>query len=229
AEEFLRKNVTLEAWQLVKIVKALNENGEATTLKTVADLARRNTKHTVSRKNAGKGKTKEKYKLDLDQVAGGKVDLTKDEIEYLLVDLLLLKYLEERYQRNKYSTSTYLICGPRADILSRHTKQSLLYAHDTKIEAVFRRKMKNPRGRRNEAKASPNQMANLINPDDIDDEFWDDDGDGEIAVVAGHQPSFVHPEDTSSDEDEWSISFRKKGLPPTKKIRISASNMNIVQ
>lgn len=74
----MHNDVTFEAWQLVKIVKALNESGEAVTLNFLADLARRNAKRTISQRNAGKGKMKEKQKLDLDHVAGGKVDLTRD-------------------------------------------------------------------------------------------------------------------------------------------------------
>lgn len=72
---------------------------------------------------------------------------------------------------------------------------------------------------------SDNLMTNSINLDDID-EFWNgDEDDGKVATGAiCHPRSFVHSvEDTSSDEDdEWSISFRKKGLPPMKKSRISA-------
>lgn len=78
-EEVVRKDVTLQAWQLVKIAKALYDSGANVTLNTLATLARGNAggQFEVSREKA-KGKTKEKHKLDLKEVAGGEVDLTKD-------------------------------------------------------------------------------------------------------------------------------------------------------
>ncbi|KAG6862899.1 hypothetical protein C0991_009575, partial [Blastosporella zonata] len=79
ADDVIHKNVTRQAWQLVKIAKALNESGANVTLNSLAALARGNAggSYEVSSRK-GKGKTKEKQKLDLDEVAGGEVKLRKD-------------------------------------------------------------------------------------------------------------------------------------------------------
>ncbi|KAG6878938.1 hypothetical protein C0992_006474 [Termitomyces sp. T32_za158] len=250
-EEVVRKDVTLQAWQLVKIAKALNDSGANVTLNSLATLARGNAggAFEVSRRKTGKGKMKEKHKLDLEEVAGGEVDLTKEEIEHLLVDLLLLRYLKEKYQQTAYSTNVYVACGPYASILSRHTQQSLANAHDLKIEAVFWRRVRKPRvsGEKSKAplssKAAGKRRRNSTDSEDneresIDVDLDDDDDDGEVVTEARvrhslRQATFkprnfvITVEDTDSDDDleddEWSISFRKKG-PPPKKPRISAGN-----
>lgn len=83
AGEVDRRDVTLEAWQLLKIATAVEQDGGSLTLNMLAGLARGvgggayEVSHGSGRKN-GKGKSKEKMAMDLDSVAGGAVDLTKD-------------------------------------------------------------------------------------------------------------------------------------------------------
>ena len=83
ARDVDRKDVTLEAWQLLKILTAVEQDGGNLTLNMLAGLARGagggmyDVSHGGGKKN-GKGKTKEKVALDLDDVAGGVVELTKD-------------------------------------------------------------------------------------------------------------------------------------------------------
>jgi ATP-dependent DNA helicase Q1 len=80
-----RKDVTLEAWQLLKITAAVQQDGVNLTLNMLAGLARGagGGVYEVSHNSGGKmgkGKAKEKEKLtmDLDDIAGGVVDLTRD-------------------------------------------------------------------------------------------------------------------------------------------------------
>jgi ATP-dependent DNA helicase Q1 len=77
--------VTLEAWQLLKITAAVQQDGGNLTLNMLAGLARGagGGVYEVShggggKKGKGKAKEKEKMTLDLDDVAGGVVDLAKD-------------------------------------------------------------------------------------------------------------------------------------------------------
>jgi hypothetical protein len=91
-----RKDVTVEAWQLLKITAAVQRDGGNLTLNMLAGLARGTgggvyeVSHGGGGKK-GKGKTKEKMTLDLDDVAGGVVELTKDVgLRSLLLSLVLL-------------------------------------------------------------------------------------------------------------------------------------------
>lgn len=89
-----RKDVTLEAWQILKIMRNIESQGGRVTLGMMADLIRGagggsfgTSKSTGnSRKGKGKSKEKEKAELDLDGIAGGKVGLNKD----VSFDILLL-------------------------------------------------------------------------------------------------------------------------------------------
>ncbi|GLB39373.1 putative ATP-dependent DNA helicase [Lyophyllum shimeji] len=150
AEQIDRRDVTFQAWQLVKITEALNQDGANITLNSLAALARGKAggAYEASRGGGGKkgkGKTKEKQMLDLNAVAGGEVDLTKDEIEHLLVQLLVQQYLEEKYQQTAYATNVYITRGPLAPRLSRHTAESLKNAPGMQIECIFRQKVKKPK------------------------------------------------------------------------------------
>lgn len=165
------------------------------------------------------------------------------EIEHLLIDLLILKYLGEKYLPTAYSTNVYIICGQFASILLGHTKQSLENAPDLKIESVFRRKIRKTRGKAPlSSKAAGKKRRNATDSDDDERENievdlcdQDDDYDDEKEAVRHSLPQAVLTqrrfvltmEDTDSDEDtadnDWSVSFRKKG-PPPKKPRISATN-----
>lgn len=87
-EEIDRRNVALETWQLLKIVSAVERDGANLTLNMLATLARGNGGGAYEviqggRGRKGKGKTKEKVGLDLDDVAGGKVNLSKDVSHFL--------------------------------------------------------------------------------------------------------------------------------------------------
>jgi ATP-dependent DNA helicase Q1 len=78
-----RKNVTVAAWQLLKITAAVQQGGGNLTLSMLAGLARGagGGAYEVSHGGGGqkgKGKAKEKIALDLDNIAGGAVELTKD-------------------------------------------------------------------------------------------------------------------------------------------------------
>ena len=74
-----RRDVTVQAWQLVRIVEAIAAEGGRVTLGMLADLARGagGGAFGVGSRN-GKGKSKEKVGLDLEAICGGKVDMSRD-------------------------------------------------------------------------------------------------------------------------------------------------------
>lgn len=79
---FDHKDVTVEAWQILKISDAANRLGGRITLNKLADLVRGNGGGALEvqegGRRKGKDKAKEKVDIDLEQIVGGKVGLSKD-------------------------------------------------------------------------------------------------------------------------------------------------------
>lgn len=73
-DTFERKDVTLAAWQIVKVVNAVKRAGGRLTLGMLADLVRGAKKGAFE---VSMGRKKQNQNIDLVAVAGGPVDLTK--------------------------------------------------------------------------------------------------------------------------------------------------------
>ena len=79
-EQVQKKDVTVEMWQVLKIMDHVIQDGANVTLKMLASLARGSAggAYEVSRGGKGRGKDKEKVNLDLKAIAGGPVNLTQE-------------------------------------------------------------------------------------------------------------------------------------------------------
>jgi hypothetical protein len=74
-----RKDVTLEAWKVLRVSQAISAEGGRTTLGMLADLVRGAGGGAFEVSGSrGKSKGQGKHKLDLDAVCHGKVDLRRD-------------------------------------------------------------------------------------------------------------------------------------------------------
>ncbi|KAJ3823997.1 P-loop containing nucleoside triphosphate hydrolase protein [Lentinula raphanica] len=153
-ESFDTKDVTVEAWQLLRIVDEVMRTGGSATLAKVVELARSTGKAAYSGANSdGKkgrkrfGERKEAVIMDLDVVCGGKVDMRKEDVETLVVDLLLQGYFKEHYHSTPYSTVVYLQLGKRAPRLLRVTSKEALAAETPRLSCSFRNVKRLPRGR----------------------------------------------------------------------------------
>ncbi|KAG6820211.1 hypothetical protein H0H93_003865 [Arthromyces matolae] len=241
-DEIVTKDVTLQAWQLVKIAQTVVEDGAKITLNNLATLARGNGGGQYDVGRGKKGKTKEKHKLNLEEVAGGEVNLSKEEIEHLLVDLLVRKYFKEDYLSTVYSTVVYIKCGPLAPSLSRHTRVTLASAPNLKIESIFRVKEKQSKKRKDPpGSKSAGKRKRAGTSSDSEDGMYDDDvADVEATITKAvkSRPPLPGPgaprgfilsqidtdDDDSEDENgDWSISFRQKAFP-TKKAKVSRNS-----
>jgi ATP-dependent DNA helicase Q1 len=76
-ETIEHKDVTIEAWQILKILEAVDAQGGRQTIAGLSDLARGLGGGSFEASGKRK-KSKEKVQLDYDAVAGGKVGLSKD-------------------------------------------------------------------------------------------------------------------------------------------------------
>jgi ATP-dependent DNA helicase Q1 len=90
-----RKDVTLATWQLLKIIQAVRKEGTKLTLSQLVTLARGGKKGAYEVKH---GRKKQQSTLDLDLVAGGPVELSKnvsgpsDMSVSLLSDIVLIVF-----------------------------------------------------------------------------------------------------------------------------------------
>lgn len=86
-ESITTRDVTLESWQILKVSERVSRDGGRLTVGMLSDLVRGAggggfvADPGAKRKGKGKGKateSKEKTSLDLDEIAGGKVALSKE-------------------------------------------------------------------------------------------------------------------------------------------------------
>ncbi|KIJ63080.1 hypothetical protein HYDPIDRAFT_176149 [Hydnomerulius pinastri MD-312] len=132
------KDVTVETWQLLKILEAVDAQGGRQTIAGLSDLARGLGGGSFD--TGGKRqKVKEKVQLDYDAVAGGKVGLSKDDIETLTVQLLVSRYLGEAFSSTAYTVNVYVIPGELALRLSRFSRADVVNGKGPRIQCSFKR------------------------------------------------------------------------------------------
>lgn len=81
-DTFVTKDMTLEAWRILKVAEEIHRNRARATLASLASLVKGSGSVDV-----GRGKNKEKMHLDLDEICGGKTELSK-EVALILISLV---------------------------------------------------------------------------------------------------------------------------------------------
>ncbi|KAJ4466310.1 ATP-dependent DNA helicase [Lentinula aciculospora] len=210
ADSFEVKDVTVEAWQLLKIIQEVVRGGGNATLAKTAELARRTGGagagggHGRKRGKKSSGGGKESVIMDLDAVCGGKVLLKKEDIETLLIELLLQRYLKEQYYSTAYSTVVYIQPGERSAMLTRFSNKEALatLSESMRLSCSFRITKKNPKGKSAETsskkakeKTGATAAASTLN---LDDELEDSD-----------VPEFCSGIDNHHNDDDNEHSIRK--------------------
>lgn len=110
-ETVVTRDVTLDSWRILQIVKAVQKEGGRVTLANLADLVRGLGKGSFAIPSDGSSRKRkaeaEQGQLDVNSVAGGKVELNKEvrfgsggwtdfqDTEALLIHLTLLGYLAD--------------------------------------------------------------------------------------------------------------------------------------
>ncbi|KAF9235619.1 P-loop containing nucleoside triphosphate hydrolase protein [Melanogaster broomeanus] len=144
-ETIEHKDVTIEAWQILKILEAVDAQGGRQTVAGMGDLARG--LGGGSFETGGKRKkTKERVQLDYDAVAGGKVGLSKDDIETLIVHLLVSRYLGEAFSSTAYTVNVYVIPGELALRLTRFPRADIVNGKGPRIQCSFKRHTRKGKG-----------------------------------------------------------------------------------
>ncbi|EIN09098.1 ATP-dependent DNA helicase [Punctularia strigosozonata HHB-11173 SS5] len=141
-EDVDRRDVTMEAWKILKVAQAIVKEDGRVTFSMMGDLVRGAGGGSFGVVQGGGGrrgklKAKEKAGLDLDAVAGGKVSLSKDDTETLIVELLLARYLDQTFSATSYTTNVYISPAPDAIRLTRLSSADVENGKGPRLECSF--------------------------------------------------------------------------------------------
>ncbi|KAI0938341.1 hypothetical protein AcV5_000044 [Taiwanofungus camphoratus] len=244
-DSFVRKDVSVAAWQLLRVADAVHHKDGRVTIGQLVDLARGGSGGTfgVGGGKKGRGRIKEKIDLGLEEVAGGKVDLSKEDTESLCVYLLLNHYLKESFVQTAYSINVYVIPGPSAMRLTRLTREDVEQGKGPMLQCCFPIKAarkatstKKPshegtglegRGRGNGNTSKRKKPVVLNAPEDIDD---NNTSYGEtLAAIVDDHSTFEDDDVSKEDEDEdldheWNFSLRET-VPAKRKPRTTGTRI----
>uniref|UniRef100_D8QE93 ATP-dependent DNA helicase n=1 Tax=Schizophyllum commune (strain H4-8 / FGSC 9210) TaxID=578458 RepID=D8QE93_SCHCM len=125
-ETYEEKDVTEQAWQVLRIAEEVKDRGVSITIKKLAEIARGLGGGTVSSgTKRKKGKSSGPETIDIEDVAGGKVNMKQEDVESLIVQLLIDNYLREDFHATAYDIILYLKPGPLAGRLTRRPRDDL--------------------------------------------------------------------------------------------------------
>ena len=171
-----RKDVTAEAWKILRVAEHVKENKGRVTLAQLAELARGvgkgefGTSKRASKSGSGKGT------LDLQGLCGGPVVLSKEvsptpipceyiptslfqHAETLTMQLYLDGYLQENVQQTPYSVIIYLRPRAKAVDLTRFSCDAVESGSGPRIVCNFSSKPKRANGKQRKLPAQSDSEA----------------------------------------------------------------------
>ncbi|KAF8886803.1 P-loop containing nucleoside triphosphate hydrolase protein [Infundibulicybe gibba] len=219
------QDVTIESWKILKVLEMVQHAGGDLTLGMLGKLVRGSGggafEASVGKKR-GKGKEKEKASVDLDLV-GGRVNMTPDQMDHLIVHLLLTRYLEEKYSHTSYTTIVYLQPGPMAIRLTRRSKEDLENDPNFKIECTFRKAIR-AKPRKTSGPKGKGKKRELERSPSVADEEATSDDEVEQAKPPINKSFQLSDEDEDDDVvDDWTYSMREQPRRPSKRLKTASS------
>ncbi|GAA5898656.1 hypothetical protein JCM8208_004725 [Rhodotorula glutinis] len=219
-------DVSLAAYRALRIISAATAQRGTLTLPQAADLVRGNGGGTFSTQEA---KSKGKGRVDVKAEAGGKVELSKDETEQMLLMLLVEGWLQEEFHATAYSVNAYVRPSSRAIRLTRLAPSSVSSAADLPVALSIDVLVAGSSGARKKRKAPAAAAAAAAGPSgtkrprkvapplETDDEDEDEDGrdewdagasfggavDDEELEAFEHARALEPSSDGAMDDDGW--------------------------
>ncbi|KAI0366052.1 ATP-dependent DNA helicase [Pilatotrama ljubarskyi] len=145
-----RRDVRLPAWQLLKLATVLHRARESVTMAQLCSRARglRASGATDGAKGRGRGKRapKEKVNVDLQEVAGGKIELTQEQTEALCVRLLVDGYLDLDFSPTAYTINVYFKPSDTATRFTRFSRAEIEQGKGPQYECTFLKKVTKRKG-----------------------------------------------------------------------------------
>ncbi|TRM62263.1 P-loop containing nucleoside triphosphate hydrolase protein [Schizophyllum amplum] len=222
-DTFDEKDVTEQAWQILRVAEEVKDRGVSITIKKLAEISRGLGGGTISTgTKRKKGKSSGPETLDIEEVAGGKVAMKQEDVESLIVQLLIDNYLKEDFHATAYDIILYLKPGPLAGRLTRRSRDDLgnirvLHKFRTvvrkgkKKDAASSKQPKKSPASRKETRSKPSDDAV-----DLDEELQEEPAPRRTRRAPGPSKTEAIEIKDSEDEagedddgeDDWDYSYR---------------------
>lgn len=113
-------DVSFDAWKVVQAVLDIDRHAGRCTLTALADLCRGlgGAQYKIADETGRPSNASAKLNLD---ALGGKLNLSRENAERLLVQLVLTGYLTESFQATAYTVNVYVAPGRYASKMARHS------------------------------------------------------------------------------------------------------------
>ncbi|KAG8777037.1 hypothetical protein FRC12_000578, partial [Ceratobasidium sp. 428] len=195
-ETVCNKDVTLDAWIILRVAQTVDNEGGRVTVGMLADLVRGVGGQAFQVPSGGRKRRKsagEKVGLDLNEVTGGKTTLSKDDAETLIIQLVLSGHLKEIFHSTAYSINVYLQPGPQAIRLTRLDRDAVEAGGAPKIECTFLQRKSSGRAKaagkgQTQANKSKSKGKSKATTPEEDAEDFTPQMDEEIADTDTDQP-----------------------------------------
>ncbi|KAI0824919.1 P-loop containing nucleoside triphosphate hydrolase protein [Trametes gibbosa] len=144
-----RQDVRLPAWQLLRIAAAADRANQQLTMAQLCKLARglrvaasgESAAGGARGRGGGKRARQEKESVDVQEVAGGKVELTETQTEHLCVRMLLDGFFEMLFTPTAYTVNVYLKPSATAARFTRFSRAEIEQGKGPAFECVFLKKV----------------------------------------------------------------------------------------
>ncbi|KAH9849006.1 ATP-dependent DNA helicase [Lenzites betulinus] len=144
-----RQDARLPAWQLLRIAAAAARANQQLTMAQLCKLARglrvaaAGESAAGGAKGRGRGKRarQEKESVDVQEAAGGKVELTETQTEHLCVRLLLDGFFEMSFSPTAYAVNVYLKPSATAARFTRFSRAEIEQGKGPAFECTFLKKV----------------------------------------------------------------------------------------
>ncbi|CAE6431582.1 unnamed protein product [Rhizoctonia solani] len=222
-ESVANKDVTLDAWIILRVAQTIDSEGGRVTVGMLADLVRGVGGKTFQvpagggRKGRRRKSQGEKVGLDLEGVAGGKTSLSKDDAETLIIQLVLSGHLKEIFHSTAYAINVYLQPGPQAVRLTRLLREVVEAGAGPKVECAFIQRTsvkskaapKKQAGKSNGGRKGKSKVVASDEDEDVED----------LTEQIQQEVASIDSEDLEdADEEGWSYSMmvRRRAAQETK-------------
>ncbi|TFK70701.1 ATP-dependent DNA helicase [Pluteus cervinus] len=106
----LKQEITLQVWQLLQIVEAVERSGLQVTFRKLASFA---TGHKVQFSTNSRRGSERVTGLNLTTICDGRVRGSSSDVEYILGHLLIKEYLVLAFKQTAYQTNVYIRLGEK--------------------------------------------------------------------------------------------------------------------
>ncbi|KAH7100070.1 ATP-dependent DNA helicase [Auriculariales sp. MPI-PUGE-AT-0066] len=169
------EDVTLDAWRVLRVVKHVADHDGRLTIANLADLARGAGGGAFTTGKKGK-RAQDKMSVNFNEVSGGKVPLSKDDVETLIIQLFTSNYLEEDYSSNMYTVNVYARLGTDSYRLLRRSQADIETGGGVRVRCDFLqhvKKSKKATGQRASTSGGTTGKRKRATAADADEETFD--------------------------------------------------------